>query len=143
MAMKNPFLAGLALFSASAALAQSSVTINQSGDQSSNRAVVTQSGGTNSVVINQRGGVSEAIDSSTGRKETGGGNQISLRLEKNTQTTVNQHNAGPNSVEIWQDGASQATINQSSESNQNSIITHPSAPATPKPGRTGKRRKRG
>jgi|GEM_PF-2560810 len=147
--MKKPFLAGLALFSASAAFAQSSVTINQSGGSSANRAVVSQSGSNNSVVINQNGNAIEPTDHTNDRKDAsdaakpGAGNQVSLRVDKNTQTTINQHNQGPNSVELWQDGSSQATINQSSGTNENSISTHPFATPQPRSGRAGKRRKRG
>jgi hypothetical protein len=145
--MKKPLLAGLALFSASAAFAQSSVTINQSG-ASANRAVVSQSGSNNSVVINQNGNAIETTDHDSDKKDPsdsekpGVGNQVSLRVDKNAQTTINQHNTGPNSVELWQDGSSQATINQSSGTNENSISTHPSATPQPKSGRAGKRRKR-
>lgn len=146
--MKKPFLAGLALFSASAAFAQSSVTINQSGGASANRAVVSQSGSNNSVVINQNGNAIEQTDHTNNKKDPSekakprAGNQVSLRVDKNTQTTINQHNSGPNSVELWQDGSSQATINQSSGTNENSIITHPFANPTQKTDRPRTRRKR-
>lgn len=146
--MKTPFLAGLALLSTSAALAQNAVTINQSGGPQANRAVVSQSGSGNSIVINQTSSTNryqkpaEPGKDQTDTTPAGEGNQVSLRVDENTQTTINQHNSGPNSVEIWQPGNSSATINQSSDTHENTVVTHPqTAPSTPR-NRSTKRRHR-
>ena len=145
--MKKTFLAGMAVLSASAAFAQSSVTINQAGDQSGNRASVSQSGSGNSIVINQsNSSVNEANKTTDqkppGRARPGEGNQVSLRVDSNTQTTISQDNAGPNSVELWQTGNSETTINQSSGTNENTVVTHPHRSQPTRKVRSTKRRNR-
>ncbi len=145
--MKKTFLAGIAMLSASAAFAQSSVTINQAGDQSGNRASVSQSGSGNSIVINQSNSSINETSKTTdqrkqpGRSKPGEGNQVSLRVDENTQTTISQHNSGPNSVELWQSGNSETTINQSSGTHENTVVTHPHRQPTRK-ARSTKRRNR-
>lgn len=113
------------LFCAAAAFGQNTVSIIQSGS-SANSASVTQSGEGNTVSINQSGGGSTTDTSQPG-------NRVSLRVGKGTQTTVEQHNAGPNSVEISQEGLSTATISQSSATNQNTITTLPEPTPAPAP----------
>ena len=147
--MKYLILAGIALLSATAAFAQSSVTINQSSDeQQGNRAVVSQSGTGNSIVINQSSSTIDENSKTSNRKSRPGeGNQVSLRVDANTQTTINQHkrtdgSAGPNSVELWQDGNSSTTINQSSGTHENSVVTHPLPDRTAPRNRAPKRHKR-
>lgn len=123
--MKKTFLTGIAVLSASAAFAQNSVTINQSGGGSGNQAVVSQSGSGNSIRINQR---------STANRDSSGqpGNRVSLRVPKGTQTTINQDNTGPNLVELSQDGQASAIINQSSGTDENTVTTLPGQkPPTP------------
>lgn len=144
--MKKTFLAGIAMLSASAAFAQSSVTINQAGDQSGNRAVVSQSGSGNSIVINQSNSSTDEKSKTTNQKKQPGrpgeGNRVSLRVDKDTQTTISQDNAGPNSVELWQSGNSETTINQSSGTNENTVVTHPVPERPTNKVRSPKRRKR-
>ncbi|MFD2573941.1 curlin repeat-containing protein [Spirosoma soli] len=141
--MKKTFLAGMAMLSASAAFAQNSVTISQSGDPSGNRAVVSQSGSGNSIVINQSSStIDETRKTETRKSRSNEGNQVSLRVDPNTQTTINQHNSGPNSVELWQDGNSSTTINQSSGTNENTVVTHPHQSQPTRKARATKRRKR-
>lgn len=110
--MDKLFLTMLATLSAATAFGQNSVTIVQSGG-AGHTASVTQSGEGNSVSINQQG--SATADD---RKP---GNRVSLNVPRGTETTINQTNAGPNVVEISQDGRSTATINQSSGTNDNTI----------------------
>jgi hypothetical protein len=150
--MKNTFLAGMAMLSASAAFAQSAVTINQAGDQSGNRAVVSQSGSGNSIVINQsNSSINEPNKTTDPNKRPGEagktprpgeGNHVSLRVDQNTQTTISQDNTGPNSVELWQSGNSETTINQSSGTNENTVVTHPHLGQPTRKARSTKRRNR-
>ena len=136
------------MLSASAAFAQSSVTINQAGDQSGNRASVSQSGSGNSIVINQSNSSINEANKTTdqkkqpGRARSGEGNQVSLRVDNNTQTTISQDNPGPNSVELWQSGNSETTINQSSGTNENTVVTHPHRSQPTRKARSTKRRNR-
>lgn len=145
--MKTPLLAGMAMLSASAVFAQNSVTINQSGGQSANRAVVSQSGSGNSIVINQNSAIDESSktdkpEKPSGEARPGEGNQVSLRVDNNTQTTINQQSSGPNSVELWQAGNSSATINQSSDTHANTVVTHPHRGNPTRKTRSPKRRNR-
>ena len=134
--MKKPFLAGLAMLSVSAAFGQNSVSINQSGGPSGNRAVVTQSGSGNSIVINQSNDDTDQSNKPRkAEKRPGPGNQVSLRVGANTQTTINQQNSGPNSVELEQVGNSTATINQSSSTNENTIELRQLEPTNAQPTR--------
>ncbi|CCH55637.1 hypothetical protein BN8_04910 [Fibrisoma limi BUZ 3] len=134
--MKKPLLAGLAMLSVSAAFGQNSVSINQSGGSSGNRAVVSQSGSGNSIVINQSSDNTDDSSKTTESKSRSSeGNQVSLRVGANTQTTINQHNSGPNSVELQQEGNSSATINQSSGTNENTIELRQTEPAKTQPTR--------
>ncbi|QJD77421.1 curlin repeat-containing protein [Spirosoma rhododendri] len=109
----------LVLTTVATAFGQNSVSIVQNGGPG-NSASVTQSGEGNSVSINQSGSAT-----SDGSKP---GNRVSLRVPKGTETTINQHNIDPNSVEISQEGQATATINQSSETGENSIHTLPRTP---------------
>ena len=150
--MKKTFLAGIAMLSASAAFAQSSVTINQAGDQSGNRAVVSQSGSGNSIVINQSNSIEETSKTTDQKKRPGvarpgAGNQVSLRVDNDTQTTINQDNRNdgpyaPNSVELWQSGNSETTVNQSSGTHQNTVVSHPPPESSSPKARSPKRRNR-
>ena len=150
--MKKTFLAGIAMLSASAAFAQNAVSINQSGDQSGNRAVVSQSGSGNSIVINQSNTIEETPKTTDQKKRPdtagprlarpGAGNQVSLRVDNDTQTTINQDNTGPNSVELWQSGNSQTTVNQSSGTYENTVVTHPAPEQPTRKVRSTKRRNR-
>ena len=137
------------MLSASSAFAQSSVTINQAGDQSGNRASVSQSGSGNSIVINQSNSSINDANKTTdqkkqqpGRARSGEGNQVSLRVDNNTQTTISQVNTGPNSVELWQSGHSETTINQSSGTNEITVVTNPHRSQPTRKVRSTKRRNR-
>lgn len=110
---------GLVLATAAATFGQNSISIVQNGG-AGNTASVDQSGDGNSVSINQSGNAT-----SDGSRP---GNRVSLRVPEGTDTTINQHNIGPNSVEISQAGQATATINQSSETGENSIHTLPRTP---------------
>ena len=133
--MKTIFLTASACLLVLSALAQNTVTINQSGG-SGNRAVVSQQGAGNSISINQS-------STHTGNSRQQPGNRVSLRVDSTTQTTINQQSVGPNSVELTQNGqASATTINQSSATHQNTVVLLPRQNA-PKPNvRTLKRHER-
>lgn len=136
MCIKQLLLNSAALLTATAffapkGFAQNSVVISQSGG-AGNSAVVSQSGQGGSVVISQDGA---AVGDSSG---LGTGNRVSLHVAKGTQTTVSQHNTGPNSVAIAQDGRSTAVISQSSGTGENTVVTLPN----PEPVRPDKRRNR-
>lgn len=118
---------------AATAFGQNSVTIVQDSG-AGNTASVTQSGEGNSVSISQRGGAT--ADSSKP------GNRVSLRVPRGTQTTISQHNPGPNSVEITQAGQATAQITQSSETGENSIRTLPATPVNGPEPRPSTRRNR-
>ncbi len=129
IAINNPMrqflLTALTMLVATAAFAQNSVSITQNGG-GSNSASVTQSGEGNSVSISQSGGAMT--------DDSRPGNRVSLRVPKGTETTISQHNRGPNSVEITQEGQTTATITQSSETGENRIRTLPTTPPSrPKP----------
>lgn len=131
--MNRLFLSSVAMLTAATAFGQNSVSISQSGG-AGNTATVSQSGAGNSVSINQHS--TQPGDSSKP------GNRVSLRVTKGTQTTINQHNVGPNAVEISQDGQATATINQSSGTDENTITVLPNpAPSTHR-NRPAKRRNR-
>ena len=117
--MNQLLLTTLTMLIATAAFAQNSISITQNGG-GNNSASVTQSGEGNSVSISQTGGAT-----TDGSKP---GNRVSLRVPKGTETTISQHNTGPNSVEISQEGQATATINQLSETGENSIHTLPVVP---------------
>ncbi|NEU65871.1 hypothetical protein [Spirosoma agri] len=114
--MKKLVLSSLAVLSAFVAFSQNQAIINQQGS-SGNHATVSQSGTGNSLVLNQNN-----TDSSNSRQE---GNRISLRVDTNTQTTINQRSDGPNSVELSQAGQSSAVINQSSGTDDNTVTLLP------------------
>ena len=114
--MKRLVLSSLAMLSALVAFSQNQVTISQQGS-SGNHATVSQSGIGNSLILNQH-----STDSSNSRQE---GNRISLRVDTNTQTTINQRSDGPNSVELSQEGQSSAVINQSSGTDENTVTVLP------------------
>ncbi|QIP11642.1 hypothetical protein G8759_02835 [Spirosoma aureum] len=131
--MKKLALSSLAMLSAFASTAQNHISISQQGSPG-NHAMVSQSGSGNSVIINQN-----STDSSSSGQT---GNRISLRVDKNTQTTINQRSDGPNSVELSQEGQSSAIINQSSGTDNNTVTLLPGQkPVTHQP-RTPKRRQR-
>lgn len=117
--MRQFLLTVLTMPMATAAFAQNSVSIAQNGGGSSS-ASVTQSGEGNSVSNSQTGGAT-----TDGSKP---GNRLSLRVPKSTETMISQHNRGPNSVEITQQGHTTATITQSSETGENRIRTLPAPP---------------
>ena len=119
------------MLTAAAAFGQNSVSIVQNGGPG-NTASITQSGEGNSVSISQTGGA--ATDGSKP------GNRVSLRVPRGTETTIDQRNAGPNSVEISQEGQATATINQSSETGENSIHTLPDSRPKTRPSKRRNRR---
>lgn len=131
--MKSILPTALFMLTSTALFAQNSVSISQTGG-TGNSASITQSGEGNSVSINQTGG---AVNDSSKP-----GNRVSLRVSKGTETTINQHNVGPNTVEISQEGQATAVINQSSETGENSIHTLPNTPANQPKTHSSKRRKR-
>ena len=107
----------------------------------------------NPIVINQSNSFIDEIRKTTnqqkqpGRSKPGQGNQVSLRVDNNTQTTISQHNrsdgpSGPNSVELWQSGNSETTINQSSGTHENTVVTHPYRDQPTRQVRPTKRRNR-
>ncbi len=133
--MKTLFLTAPACLLVSLALAQNTVTINQSGG-SGNRAVVSQQGTGNSISINQRN-----THTSNSRQQPG--NRVSLRVDSTTQTTINQQSIGPNVVELAQNGqATTMTVNQSSATHENILTRHPYTPPSAPNVRTPKRRNR-
>ena len=155
--MKKTFLASVAVLSASAAFAQNSVSISQSSERQGNQAVVSQSGSGNSIVINQSNTIQESTKNTDQKKQPRSarpdanrpseGNQVSLRVDNNTQTTINQDNRSdgshaPNSVELWQSGNSETTINQSSATHENTVVTHPYQDQPTPTTRSTKRRNR-
>ena len=131
--MNQLILTAFTMLVATTVFAQNSVSITQNGG-GNNSASVTQSGEGNSVSISQTGGAT--TDSSKP------GNRVSLRVPKGTETTINQHNVGPNSVEISQEGQATATINQLSETGENTIHTLPVVPENRTKTRPSKRRNR-
>jgi hypothetical protein len=133
MPMKKLFLTASACLMALLALAQNTITINQSGG-SGNRAAVSQQGSGNSISINQ-----SSTHTSQSRQP---GNQVSLRVDSSTQTTINQHGDGPNSVKLMQTGQATTTINQSSVTHENRVILLPRRDSSAHQIRTPKRRNR-
>lgn len=131
--MNQLLLTTLTMLIATAAFAQNSVSIIQNGG-GNNSASVTQSGEGNSVSISQNGGAP-----TDGSKP---GNRVSLRVPNGTETTVSQHNTGPNTVEISQEGQATATIRQSSETGENTIHTLPVIPENRLKTRPSKKRNR-
>jgi hypothetical protein len=132
--MNAYFLTVSACLMVSLALAQNTVTINQSGG-SGNRATVSQQGSGNSISVNQ-------ISTQTSHSRQPG-NRVRLRVDSATQTTINQQGDGPNSVKLMQNGqASITTINQSSATHENTVILLPRQDALQPKARILKRHKR-
>ncbi|QHV95530.1 hypothetical protein [Spirosoma endbachense] len=131
--MKKLALSSLAMLSALASTAQNHISISQQGSPG-NHAMVSQSGSGNSVIINQN-----STDSSSSGQT---GNRISLRVDTNTQTTINQRSDGPNLVELSQEGQSSAIINQPSGTDNNTVTLLPGQKPVNHQPRTSKRRQR-
>jgi hypothetical protein len=152
--MKILFFSSIALLSVSAVFAQNSVVVSQTGD--TQHVSINQQGGGQSAVVMQSGGLSGNRASIT---QSGGGglvrieqhgtdssegasNRVSLQVEKGTQTTIDQQSSGSNAVEISREGLPTAKITQSSAIDRNSITVLPDPQSVNRRERPAKRHNR-